>query len=239
MCLAQGHNAVTPVRLEPAALRSRVKHSTTEPLRSQCGVGVCCFFMRGNCWLGSFVTFQGSGPELLRNPIFLWFFRGGGGGGGLGVQTLCPPLWIRSWNIALRRHIDRRCLMALLVLLVVRGVEIPYQTCSTRSDLFDQVRYCTCVDSEGGQGVPKIKAFLAILLWILLTKITKLPSQHSILGHHWHNSATPFMVSPSIMLAPHLFQMPFICLFIRLVLKKSGLNYFIYMSKSKYQHFYT
>ena len=33
MCLAQGHNAVTPVRLEPAALRSRVKHSTTEPLR--------------------------------------------------------------------------------------------------------------------------------------------------------------------------------------------------------------
>ena len=29
MCLAQGHNAVTP---EPAATRSRVKHSTTEPL---------------------------------------------------------------------------------------------------------------------------------------------------------------------------------------------------------------
>ena len=28
------HKAVTPVRLEPAALRSRVKHSTTEPLRS-------------------------------------------------------------------------------------------------------------------------------------------------------------------------------------------------------------
>ena len=34
MCLAQGHNAVTPARLEPAALRSRIKHSTTEPLRS-------------------------------------------------------------------------------------------------------------------------------------------------------------------------------------------------------------
>ena len=32
--LAQGHNAMTPVRLEPAALRSQVKHSTTEPLRS-------------------------------------------------------------------------------------------------------------------------------------------------------------------------------------------------------------
>ena len=32
MCLAQGHNTVTPVRLVPAAPRSRVKHSTTEPL---------------------------------------------------------------------------------------------------------------------------------------------------------------------------------------------------------------
>ena len=29
MCLAQGHNTVTPVRLEHAALGSRVKHSTT------------------------------------------------------------------------------------------------------------------------------------------------------------------------------------------------------------------
>ena len=35
MCLAQGHKAVTPVRLEPAALRSPVRHSTTEPLRYQ------------------------------------------------------------------------------------------------------------------------------------------------------------------------------------------------------------
>ena len=35
MCLAEGHKAVTPVRLEPAASRSRVKHSNTEPLRSR------------------------------------------------------------------------------------------------------------------------------------------------------------------------------------------------------------
>ena len=35
MCLAQGHNAVTPVRLEPTALRSWVKRPTTEPLCSQ------------------------------------------------------------------------------------------------------------------------------------------------------------------------------------------------------------
>ena len=33
--LLKDHNAVTLVRLEPAALRSQVKHSTTEPLRSQ------------------------------------------------------------------------------------------------------------------------------------------------------------------------------------------------------------
>ena len=32
--LLKDHKAVTPVRLEPAALRSQVKHSTTEPLRS-------------------------------------------------------------------------------------------------------------------------------------------------------------------------------------------------------------
>ena len=32
--LAQGHNAVTPVRLHPEALWCGVKHSTTEPLRS-------------------------------------------------------------------------------------------------------------------------------------------------------------------------------------------------------------
>ena len=34
MCLAQGQNAVTLVRLEPAAPLSQVKHSTTSPLRS-------------------------------------------------------------------------------------------------------------------------------------------------------------------------------------------------------------
>ena len=34
MCLAQGHNAMTQVRLEPVALPSRVEHSTTEPLPS-------------------------------------------------------------------------------------------------------------------------------------------------------------------------------------------------------------
>ena len=36
--LAQGHNTVTPMRLEPAAPWSQVKHSTTEPLRSGQGL---------------------------------------------------------------------------------------------------------------------------------------------------------------------------------------------------------
>ena len=38
--MLKDHNAVTLVRLEPAASRSRVKHPTTEPL---IGYGQCCF----------------------------------------------------------------------------------------------------------------------------------------------------------------------------------------------------
>ena len=34
MCLAKGQNPVMSVRLKPATPRSRVKHSTTEPLSS-------------------------------------------------------------------------------------------------------------------------------------------------------------------------------------------------------------
>ena len=37
MCLAEGHRAVTPVRLEPPTPLSRVKHSTTESLCSPFG----------------------------------------------------------------------------------------------------------------------------------------------------------------------------------------------------------
>ena len=39
--LLKDHNAVTPVRLEPAALRSGIKHSTTEPLPSH----IFCFWI--------------------------------------------------------------------------------------------------------------------------------------------------------------------------------------------------
>ena len=42
VCLAQGNKAVMPVRLEPAALQSQVKHSTTEPLCS-------LFYLKPGC----------------------------------------------------------------------------------------------------------------------------------------------------------------------------------------------
>ena len=45
-----------------------------------------------NAGLVALSFFRGSGSVLLRNPIFLWFFKG--------VRTPCPPppppLWIRS-----------------------------------------------------------------------------------------------------------------------------------------------
>ena len=55
------------------------------------GVSLACrWWSIIECWLGGFVIFQGFGPVLLRNPIFLWFFKGGGGG--RGPDTLFPLL---------------------------------------------------------------------------------------------------------------------------------------------------
>ena len=76
MCLAQGHNAVTPVRLEPATPRSQVKYSTTEPLRSQDGI---LLSWTGNCtWnymallLVHYQVQQSSVVDVFRN----WYHRG-------------------------------------------------------------------------------------------------------------------------------------------------------------------
>ena len=49
MCLAQGHNAVTPVRLESAALWSQVKHSITELLRSPYAAATTCKLYSKTC----------------------------------------------------------------------------------------------------------------------------------------------------------------------------------------------
>ena len=43
-----------------------------------------------NAGLVALRFYRGSGPVLLENPIFLWFFRG--------YWTPCPPLWIRAWD---------------------------------------------------------------------------------------------------------------------------------------------
>ena len=48
MCLAQGHNALMLVRLEPVALKSRVKHSTTEPLRSPLNLDLTQYYYQLN-----------------------------------------------------------------------------------------------------------------------------------------------------------------------------------------------
>ena len=45
MCLAEGHNALTQVSLEPAAPRSQAKHSTTEPLPSLTNLVVQIYFL--------------------------------------------------------------------------------------------------------------------------------------------------------------------------------------------------
>ena len=56
--MLKDHKAVTPLRLKPAAPRSRVKHATTEPLRSlqkiRPGHYVCC--IHSNALKTSFTT---------------------------------------------------------------------------------------------------------------------------------------------------------------------------------------
>ena len=57
------------------------------------GVSLACrWWPNIKCWLGSFKIFRGSGPVLLRNPIYFLIFQGG--------PDPCPPLlWIRAWII--------------------------------------------------------------------------------------------------------------------------------------------
>ena len=72
MCLAQGHNAVMLVRLEPAALQSRVKHSTTEPLRSHF---CCCLLIFSkltyskNSFMNTIRVSKGLDPDQDRRSV--------------------------------------------------------------------------------------------------------------------------------------------------------------------------
>ena len=56
--LLKDHIAVTPVRLETAALRSPVKHSTTEPLRSLVYSQVPVHIMQIDSMKSHFILFQ-------------------------------------------------------------------------------------------------------------------------------------------------------------------------------------
>ena len=51
------HNAVMLVRLEPAALRSQVKHSTSEPLHSLCKELIWLSLLTGECDVKKFTVF--------------------------------------------------------------------------------------------------------------------------------------------------------------------------------------
>ena len=79
MCLAQGHNAVTQVRLEPTVLQSQVKHSTTEPLRSGMQHHTPYIHMsqvRGRSWRNLAVCDHRTGPTLLSNPSSMFSLYG-------------------------------------------------------------------------------------------------------------------------------------------------------------------
>ena len=77
MCLAQGHNAMTPVRLEPAALRSRVKHSSSElPITHECSSS--CRYIRAfhecSCFNES-ITRVGKSDKMQGLPSLLSLVR--------------------------------------------------------------------------------------------------------------------------------------------------------------------
>ena len=101
MCHVKGHNAVAPVRLEPATPLSQVKHSTTEQLRSRvCGcvcvrvrVRVC---MR--CMRACVIMYKGQCTKVY----FEDFWSRGCVWGGAG----CGPLYWFS-NVSKYRYIEK------------------------------------------------------------------------------------------------------------------------------------
>ena len=53
------------------------------------GVSLACrWWPNVECWLGSFENFRGSGPVLIRNSIFLWFFAPSGSANGQCIHLL-------------------------------------------------------------------------------------------------------------------------------------------------------
>ena len=84
--MLKDHNAMILVRLEPAALRSRVKHSTTEPLRSLtaglakiagyrwCEIKLSCFFFNSLTECNKTSVFLGRGKQWVSLPAVTGYF---------------------------------------------------------------------------------------------------------------------------------------------------------------------
>ena len=59
-----------------------------ERIQNWNGVSLACqWWPNIDCWMGSFVIFQGTRTSITMKPYHLVIFRGGP----------CPPLWIRLW----------------------------------------------------------------------------------------------------------------------------------------------
>ena len=125
----------------------------------------CWWWPNVDCWLDSFEKFRGSGPVLLRNSIFLWFFRG--------VRTPCPLLWIRAWDwtmytlieiyrnpilscaLAFVRHFAYFLSHAQIFKLTKHSFLIPF-----RSGL-DPNRFCKCKKREKDRATGTSTSFSA------------------------------------------------------------------------------
>ena len=100
------------------------------------------------CWLGSFVIFQGIRTSTAKRTIFLWFSGGGG------VRTLAPSLWIRPWQLfmmiclfALRTNMSPSVGCFLLIVYLF-GVIKKHNCIWVRLRLYLFLKLHTCDKSE-------------------------------------------------------------------------------------------
>ena len=92
------------------------------------GVSLACRrWPNVECWLGSFENFRWSGPVLLRNSIFLWFFRWRGGPDPL------SPIWIRAWDRTISTLIQ---IYRKPILLCVSALRTFYRSTSRERRVF-------------------------------------------------------------------------------------------------------
>ena len=127
------------------------------------------------------MIFQGIRTSIVKQPNIFVFLQG------RGVCTTCPPLWIRP-----RRVMKLKC-----------NLDVDHQHDCYMNAITGRICLIFCsvnswADHKGGDwksGPPEKSenkvVFLAILVQIPW-KITRLPCQPSILGHHRLASKAPF-----------------------------------------------